>query len=162
MFTLHKAEEIRLQVAAVTAKDGRRRALAQMRAGRVRRIFLQLSLWGEPTPVSCWVRPKRKGAAKPARAVARAVACDVFAFAALGMHIAVGRGSSERAIRRIVTREDGITKHVAVREQDTPEWAERERQRRARQRPPRTGTRKVKKAIRHWGMFSGEDDGAAE
>lgn len=54
-------------------------------------------------------------------------------------------------IGRIIVREDGITRHTAVRLQDTEEWAEKERQRRARQRPPRPPRQKFKmKGSRAW------------
>ena len=46
-----------------------------------------------------------------------------------------------RMASRIV-REDGIPRHIAVRIQDTEEGAEKERQRRARQKPPRPARQK--------------------
>jgi hypothetical protein len=55
------------------------------------------------------------------------------------------------AAGRIIVREGGITRHIAVRAQDTDEWAEKERQRRARQRPPRPSRQKFKmKGSRAW------------
>lgn len=156
LFATSRTEALRLEVAAVAAEQRRKDALKAARADRERRVLYQLDMWGEPVPVTCWVRRRRRKAAGPQRQ--RAVPADVFAFAALGMQIAVGRGNSDRQIRRIVTREDGVTRHVAIREQDTPEWAEREQARRARQRPPRppkgakTRSRKLQDLI-------GGDDG---
>lgn len=55
------------------------------------------------------------------------------------------------ATGRIIVREGGITRHIAVRPQDTPEWAEKETARRARQRPPRPSRQKFKmKGSRAW------------
>ena len=52
--------------------------------------------------------------------------------------------------RRIV-RDGDVTRHIALREQDTEEWAEKERQRRARQKPPRPQKQKFKmKGTREW------------
>jgi hypothetical protein len=50
-----------------------------------------------------------------------------------------------------IVREGGVTRHIAVREQDTDEWAEKERQRRARQKPPRPPRQKFKmRGSRAW------------
>lgn len=156
LFTLQPTEMVRLRVAAATMEQHRRAQMLACRRERERRTVLQLDMWGEPAPVTFWVTKRRRRmgpAPKP-----RQMAVDVFSFAALGQRITVARGAQEREVRRIVTREDGVTRHVAVREQDTEEWAERERQRRARQRPPRppkgakTRSRKLQDLI-------GEDDG---
>lgn len=133
LFPLAKAEALRLQVEAVTAQQHRLAKIKEAQGEWERRIMLQFDMWGDPKPITCRVRRRRKAGPAPKP---RQVASDFFAWAALGQRIAVGKGG-EREIRRIVTREDGITRHQAIREQDTPEWAERERQRRARQRPPR-------------------------
>lgn len=134
LFAINTAEALRLRVAAVAADQHRRAKAKEAKGERERRILLQLDMWGEPVPITCWmwVRRRKPGPTpKP-----REVATDVFSFAALGQRITVGKGG-ERSICRVVTREDGVTRHVAIREQDTAEWAEREQQRRARQRPPR-------------------------
>lgn len=57
---------------------------------------------------------------------------------------------------RRIERGPGITRNINYPLAETAECQERELQRRARQRPPRTGTRKVKEAIRHWGIFEVE------
>lgn len=50
-----------------------------------------------------------------------------------------------------VIREAGITRHIAVRYQDTDEWAEKERIRRAKQKPPRPKKQKfAMKGTRQW------------
>lgn len=54
------------------------------------------------------------------------------------------------ACRKII-REGGTTRHIAMREQETEEWMERERVRRAKQRPPRPQKQKFKmKGTRTW------------
>ena len=57
-------------------------------------------------------------------------------------------------IRRTV-RVGTVTRCTLVPMTETAEWAEREQARRARQRPPKTGTRKLKNAIARWGLFDG-------
>lgn len=81
--------------------------------------------------------------------------CSVFAMAsaptARPVRLAPTGTSSPPPAGRIIVREDGITRHTAVRLQDTEEWAEKERQRRARQRPPRPPRQKFKmKGSRAW------------
>lgn len=49
---------------------------------------------------------------------------------------APGGGASHPARSSVIVRAGGVTRHTSVREQDTAEWAEKERQRRARQRLP--------------------------
>lgn len=61
---------------------------------------------------------------------------SVFDLASFG--IVSGMTSCPAAqVHRRVIREDGITRHVAMRYQDTQEWADKEQARRARQRPPK-------------------------
>jgi hypothetical protein len=154
LFPLAKAEELRLQVAAVTAAQHRRAKVKEAHGEWVRRILLQFAIWGEPTPITCRVRAERRKAGPAPKT--RPVVADVFSFAAMGQRIAVGKGG-ERSILRIVTREDGVTRHQAIREQETPEWAEREQARRARQRPPRP-PRAAKTRSRKFRNLIGEDD----
>lgn len=47
------------------------------------------------------------------------------------------RAAEDTTVHRLVMRDGDVTRHVSLREQDTDEWAERERARRARQKPPR-------------------------
>lgn len=55
------------------------------------------------------------------------------------------------ATQACVIREAGVTRHIAVRYQDTEEWAEKERERRARQKPPKPTKQKFKmKGTRQW------------
>lgn len=55
------------------------------------------------------------------------------------------------ATQACVIREAGVTRHIAVRYQDTEEWAEKERERRARQKPPKPAKQKFKmKGTRQW------------
>ena len=64
---------------------------------------------------------------------------------------APGGGASLPARSSVIVRDGHITRHTSVREQDTDEWAEKERQRRARQKPPRPPTQKFKvKGTRTW------------
>lgn len=58
-------------------------------------------------------------------------------------------------LTRRVVRVGNVTRCTLVPVTETAEWAEREQARRARQRPPKTGTRKLKKAIARWGLFDG-------
>lgn len=150
-----KAEAIRLQVEAVS-REQRRQALAKAaKPQRERVTSWQLDMLGEPTPVRRWVcviRRKPGPTPKP-----RAVIADVFALALAPLRIAVGKGATERQVRRQVIQEDGITRVVTLREQDTPEWAERERQRRARQRPPRP-TKGAKTRSKKLNDLIGEDE----
>lgn len=81
--------------------------------------------------------------------------CSVFAMAAApgagSVRLATATSGSPAPFGRIIIREGGITRHTAVRLQDTEEWAEKERQRRARQRPPRPPRQKFKmKGSRAW------------
>ncbi|CAN5715585.1 hypothetical protein BH10PSE18_BH10PSE18_08170 [soil metagenome] len=81
--------------------------------------------------------------------------CSVFAMAAAPsvgpLRLATTTSGSPAPFGRIIVREGGITRHTAVRLQDTEEWAEKERQRRARQRPPRPPRQKFKmKGSRAW------------
>lgn len=81
--------------------------------------------------------------------------CSVFAMAAALSSISTADSPATDqpapTIGRIVVREGDRTRYMAVREQDTPEWAEKERQRRARQRPPRPTRQKFKmKGSRTW------------
>lgn len=62
-------------------------------------------------------------------------------------------GPQAATTARRIERLEGITRCINYPLIETAEWQERELQRRARQRPPRNGTRKVKEAIRHWGLF---------
>lgn len=156
LFAINQAEALRLRVAAVTVEQHRRAQAKSAKGERERRILLQFDMWGEPVPIVCWmwVRRRKPGPTpKP-----RQVAADVFAFAALGQRITVGKGAAERSICRVVTREDGVTRHMAIREQDTEEWAERERQRRARQRPPRP-VKGAKTRSKKLEQLIGDDDG---
>ncbi len=152
LFATNPRELVLLRVAAAAAQPHHR---AREKLERERRVLIQLALWGEPSEIVRWVRRRRKGGPAPKP---RPVVASAFDLALVDLRIAVGRGQPDREIRRIVTREDGVTRHVAIREQDTPEWAERERQRRARQRPPRppkgakTRSKKLEQLI-------GEDDG---
>lgn len=61
----------------------------------------------------------------------------------------------DATLTRRVVRVGNITCCTLVPITETAEWAEREQARRARQRPPKTGTRKLKKAIARWGLFDG-------
>lgn len=95
-------------------------------------------------------------------------ACSIFAFAATQF-------CAERAARQVISevmygivddapqaprlpahcrkivRDGDVTRHIALREQDTPEWEEKERIRRAKQRPPRPQRQKFKmKGTRQW------------
>lgn len=156
LFAISQAEALRLRVAAVSAEQHRRAQVKAAQGERERRILLQLDMWGEPMPITCWMWVRRR---KPGpQPKQRAVVADVFAFAALGQRITVGKGAAERSICRVVTQEDGVTRHVAIREQDTEEWAERERQRRARQRPPRP-PRGAKTRSKKLEQLIGDDDG---
>lgn len=155
LFAINTAEALRLRVAAVTAEQYRRAKVKAAQGERERRTLLQFDIWGEPLPITCWmwVRRRKPGPApKP-----RQIASDFFAWAALGQRITVGKGG-DRSICRVVTREDGVTRHVAIREQDTEEWAERERARRARQRPPRP-VKGAKTRSKKLNQLIGEDDG---
>lgn len=50
-----------------------------------------------------------------------------------------------------VIRDGDVIRHVSMREQDTEEWAEKERIRRAKQKPPRPQRQKFKmKGTRQW------------
>lgn len=52
---------------------------------------------------------------------------------------------------RKIVRDGDVTRHIALREQDTEEWAEKERARRAKQKPPRPTKQKFKmKGTRQW------------
>lgn len=64
---------------------------------------------------------------------------------------APGGGASLPARSSVIVRAGGVIRHTSVREQDTDEWAEKERQRRARQKPPRPPKQKFKvKGSRTW------------
>lgn len=53
--------------------------------------------------------------------------------------------------RRRIVRDGDVTRHIALREQETEEWAEKERVRRAKQRPPKPQKQKFKmKGTRQW------------
>lgn len=92
-------------------------------------------------------------------------ACSVFDFAAsiaarqvisefmLGADEPASRSTetSRPAHCRKIVRDGDITRHIALREQDTPEWAEKEQARRSRQKPPRPTKQKFKmKGTRQW------------
>lgn len=64
----------------------------------------------------------------------------------------VGAGGAPLPARSsVIVRDGGVIRHTSVREQDTDEWAEKERQRRARQKPPRPPKQKFKvKGSRTW------------
>lgn len=67
-----------------------------------------------------------------------AVPVSVFDLAAKPALVCIAAASTVPAARcRQVERGDGVIRCTTVAIQDTPEWAEKERQRRARQRPPR-------------------------
>jgi hypothetical protein len=52
---------------------------------------------------------------------------------------------------RKIIRDGDVTRHISLREQDTEEWAEKERIRRAKQKPPRPQKQKFKmKGTRAW------------
>lgn len=61
---------------------------------------------------------------------------SVFDLASFGLASGITQCQPAQIHRRVI-REDGVTRHVAMRYQETDEWAERERARRAKQRPPR-------------------------
>lgn len=61
-------------------------------------------------------------------------------------------------LTRCIVRTGNVTRCTLVPLAETAEWAEREQARRARQRPPKTGTRKMKKAIARWGLFDGSTE----
>lgn len=141
LFNFSNAEEIRLRVAAVQARQ---------RAGHVlRRVLfdsplcaLQLALFGDPVVVCMPIRrpaqpmQRRQAEVIPAGPLA---AASVFALAAGRPKL--GRkwhrvASSEAAPHR-VERDGDSVRLVRILPQETVEWQERERQRRARQKPPR-------------------------
>lgn len=58
-------------------------------------------------------------------------------------------------LMRRVVRVGTVTRCTLVPMAETAEWAKREQARRARQRPPKSGQRKMRKAIARWGLFDG-------
>jgi len=61
---------------------------------------------------------------------------SVFDLASFGIVSGITQCQAAQVHRKVI-REDGITRHVAMRYQDTQEWADKEQARRARQRPPK-------------------------
>lgn len=151
LFVVSKSEEIRLRVAAVSQRHHRRLLQKAVQRQRKKVVHYQDDMWSDrPLQVVKWVYVRRGGkagrVAKP-----RLVIADVFTFAALGQRIKVGNGAAARSIFRAVMTKDGVTRHTSVREQDTDEWAEKERARRARQKPPRPPKQKFKvKGTKTW------------
>lgn len=157
LFPLAKTEALRLQVEAATAEQRRKARLKEATGEWERRILLQFALWGEPTPITCRVLVRRRKAGPAPKP--RLVASDVFSFAALGQRITIGKGTRERPILRKVVQDGDVTRHIPLREQETEEWAERERARWARTRPPRP-TKGYKTMSKKFKDIIGEDDGA--
>lgn len=132
--TLSRDAALRLHVEAVSAEQRRLAMFKAAKPERERVTSWQLDLLGEPKPIRRWVYVQRR---RPGPAPKqRRVATSAFDLAAVDLRITIGKGG-ERNICRQVVRDGDTVRHVAIREQDTDEWAEREQQRRARQRPPR-------------------------
>lgn len=155
LFATPTAEAIRLRVAAELARQRTAAALREARMTAHARkpiCALQFDLWGDAIQVCSWAPPRRRkpaarrrqgelfGAAAPARVSADAVA-SIFALAAAGLEI--GRrwfrpapADAAPPPARVI-REAGTVRLERLLPQETEEWQERERARRAKQRPPK-------------------------
>lgn len=141
LFVLDKSETIRLRVAAEQARLREAAHRYVMRRVGAPLCFLQIDIWGEAVEVR--VAPPRRlvPALKQPETIQAGpmAAASVFALAAAGQALGhkLWRQPATEAAPYRVERDGDRTRLIRMRPEETAEWQERERIRRAKQRPPR-------------------------
>lgn len=164
LFDLDPVEAIRLRVAAVTAKQ-RFAAMARACPRPAPLQGLQAAIWGDPVPVGA--KTRQKATTKRVDQPTVPSAASVFTLAALGgLPVRMRRGGSTQPEARRPGRlvhGDGVAKYrgtsYGAAREPTEEEIERERARRARQKPPRPAKGARTRSRKLMDLIGGDENG---